>query len=197
MKLSVIICVYNMSREAPRTILSACVPYQKVVAPEDYEVIVVDNGSDEPFELPDVVAKSLSPSPRIVRFGSREPSPVFALNWAATTLARGEHVMFCIDGARIFSDHLVGNTLRAHELAANTFVYTLGCHLGPKQQMLSTSEGYCQAVEDELLARSGWPGSPLRHFCLRWVVRRRPVQADPREQRLLGLTGAVTTARWL
>jgi len=160
MKLSVVICVYNMSREAPRTILSACVPYQKGVAPDDYEVIVVDNGSDVPFELPDEVARSLSPKPRIVRFGSREPSPVFALNWAAATLARGEHIMFCIDGARILSDQLVGNTLRANGLAANAFVHTLGCHLGPKQQMLSTREGYCEAVEDELLARSGWPENP-------------------------------------
>lgn len=160
MRLSIIICVCNMAREAPRTILSACAPYQKGVDPEDYEVIVVDNGSDVPFELPDEVARSLSPRPRIFRYGGRQPSPVFALNWAATTLARGEHLMFCIDGARIFSDHLVVNTLRAHALAANAFVHTLGCHIGPKKQTISTSEGYCEAVEDELIARSGWPESP-------------------------------------
>ncbi|WP_210235973.1 glycosyltransferase, partial [Mesorhizobium sp. M1C.F.Ca.ET.144.01.1.1] len=53
--LSVIICIHDMNREAPRTILSACCPYQKDVSPEDYEVIVVDNGSTSPFSLGDEV----------------------------------------------------------------------------------------------------------------------------------------------
>jgi glycosyltransferase involved in cell wall biosynthesis len=48
--LSIIICVYNMAREAPRTILSALPPYQKHVDGSEYEVIVVDNGSSQPID---------------------------------------------------------------------------------------------------------------------------------------------------
>lgn len=159
MKLSVVICVHDMDREAPRTILSACAPYQKGVDPADYEVIVIDNGSARPFALPDDLARSLRPAPRIVRFDRHEASPVFALNWGAATIAQAPHVLFCIDGARIFSDQLVANVLQAQSLAADAFVYTLGCHIGPAVQMVSTAEGYCEAVEDEWIARAGWPAA--------------------------------------
>ena len=48
-KLSVIVIIYDMAREAPRTLQSFAVPYQTGIAPEDYEVIVVDNGSPTPL----------------------------------------------------------------------------------------------------------------------------------------------------
>jgi hypothetical protein len=147
-----------MAREAPRTILSACCPYQKNVSPEDYEVIVVDNGSAHPLTLRD--EPDFSPMPQIVRMPSPQPSPVFALNWAATRVAKGTHVLFAIDGARIFSDQLIANTLRAHSICTDAFVYTLGCHLGPSVQMISTAQGYNQEVEDKLIADSGWPMQP-------------------------------------
>lgn len=156
--LSVIICIHDMAREAPRTILSACRPYQKNVLPEDYEVIVVDNGSAVPFTLRD--SAGLSPAPRIVSMPDPRPSPVFALNWAARHVARGTHILFAIDGARIFSDQLIANTLKAHSKCADAFVYTLGCHLGPNVQMVSTTQGYNEDVEDRLIAESGWPSKP-------------------------------------
>src|SRR5216683_2592387 len=43
--LSVIVVVHNMAREAPRTLYSLSTTYQRHIAAEDYEVIVVDNGS--------------------------------------------------------------------------------------------------------------------------------------------------------
>ncbi|MFC3322107.1 glycosyltransferase family A protein [Mesorhizobium cantuariense] len=156
--LSVIICIYDMEREAPRTILSACCPYQKNVSPDDYEVIVVDNGSALPFTSLD--SSDFLPRPQIVRMPNPQPSPVFALNWAATHVARGTHILFAIDGARIFSDQLIANTLRAHSMCPDAFVYTLGCHLGPSVQMVSTTQGYNEEVEDRLIAESGWPSKP-------------------------------------
>jgi len=155
-KLSVVICVHDMAREAPRTILSATTPYQKGVDPGEYEVIVVDNGSSPPFRF--AQDPSLSPEVRVLQPPSPRPSPVFALNWAARSVARGDIVLFAIDGARIFSDRLVASTLRAHALHPAAFVYTLGCHIGPMVQMVSTREGYDEAEEDRLIAASGWPG---------------------------------------
>ncbi|HAU37823.1 MAG TPA: hypothetical protein DCX07_08915 [Phycisphaerales bacterium] len=47
--LSIVVTVYNMRREAPRTLRSLTPEYQGVDA-ETYEVIVVENGSSEPYE---------------------------------------------------------------------------------------------------------------------------------------------------
>ncbi|MBV9065146.1 MAG: glycosyltransferase, partial [Methylobacteriaceae bacterium] len=44
-QISVIVVVYNIPREAPRTLYSLSAAYQQNIAAEDYEVIVVDNGS--------------------------------------------------------------------------------------------------------------------------------------------------------
>lgn len=157
-KLSVILCVYNMPREAPRTILSALPNHQQGIAPEDYEVIVVDNGSSSPIEeqfisaLPNVVT--------YVRYPHATKSPVHAMNWAATEIATGEHLLFAIDGARIFSPRLFATTLSAHAAIETAFVYALSWHLGPKPQMQSVEEGYDQEFEDRLIESSGWPAAP-------------------------------------
>jgi hypothetical protein len=161
-RLSVIVCIYNMVREAPRTILSAAAPYQKGVDPDDYEVILVDNGSTRP--LPRALTGNLPPGMRMVSMPHPHPSPVFAMNWAAREHATGEHLMLAIDGARIFSDGLFGATLAAHDIAEDAFVYSFAWHLGPKVQSASTQEGYNTEVEDRLIAESGWPESPRALF---------------------------------
>jgi hypothetical protein len=157
-RLSVIICVYNMPREAPRTILSAGVPYQKDVTAADYEVIVVDNGSARRLSPNDL--RAVPVGVRLIDMPDPHPSPVFALNWAARNLATGDILLFAIDGARIFSDRLYAATLAAHDLVGDAFVYTLGWHIGPKVQMQSVEEGYDETAEDRLIAQCGWPHRP-------------------------------------
>ncbi len=147
-----------MPREAPRTILSAGVPYQRGIKAGDYEVIVVDNGSKR--KLPAHTDARLPASVKLVDSPDPRPSPAFALNWAARQLARGDILLLAIDGARIFSDGLYAATLAAHDLVEDAFVYTLSWHLGPKVQKLSIPEGYDEAVEDRLIDGSGWPERP-------------------------------------
>lgn len=144
-----------MTREAPRTILSASLPYQRAVAAEDVEVIVVDNGSTS--ALPDGYRETLPPTVRVVEMPSPQPSPVFAMNWAAREFAQGRILMFAIDGARIFSNGLYAATLRAIDLIEDAFVYTLAWHLGPNVQMTSVRQGYTPEVEDRLLQTADWP----------------------------------------
>ena len=47
-KVSIIVICYNMNRELPRTLLSLSLPYQKDIERDDFEVILIDNGSKIP-----------------------------------------------------------------------------------------------------------------------------------------------------
>ena len=47
--LSVVVVVFNMDRQAARTLHSLSAAYQRYIGADAYEVIVVDNGSDPPF----------------------------------------------------------------------------------------------------------------------------------------------------
>ena len=44
--LSVVVVAHDMSRELPRTVRSLAPDYQRGVKADDYEVIVIDNGSN-------------------------------------------------------------------------------------------------------------------------------------------------------
>lgn len=163
-ELTIVICIYNMQREAPRTIQSALPPYQKNTRNTNYEVLVVDNGSNQ--ELPTSFVEKLPPQVRIIKYEPKKPSPVFAMNWAIKNHARGEHIMICIDGARILSDKLVAQGLAVLRQIPNAFVYSLAWHLGPDTQMVSTQHGYNQEVEDNLLKEIDWYHNPGKLFSI-------------------------------
>ena len=156
--LSLIVCIYNMPREAVRTILSALPPYQKNVDGTEYEVIIVDNGSSQPVDA-DFLNK-LPPTTRYLPYPGKSASPVKALNWAAKHIAKGNRILFCIDGARILSDGLVAACLKYASFHEQAFVYTLGWHLGPDVHMRSAETGYSQEVEDKLLDNIDWYNHP-------------------------------------
>ena len=48
-KLSIVVVIYDMEREARRSLHSLSPTYQRGVSADEYEVIVVDNGSPRPF----------------------------------------------------------------------------------------------------------------------------------------------------
>jgi len=47
--LSVVVVAHDMNRELPRTLRSLRADYQRGVEPDEYELIVVDNGSPAPI----------------------------------------------------------------------------------------------------------------------------------------------------
>ena len=49
-KLSVVVIFYNMRREAARTLYSLTPRYQQGISEDDYEVLVIDSGSQEPLD---------------------------------------------------------------------------------------------------------------------------------------------------
>ena len=93
-----VVVVYNMAREAPRTLLSLFAGYQRNIEPDNYEVIVVDNGSNPPFD-PKVI-EGLSGNFRLI-----------CIDVASTSPAQADLCHFASHGARLY-DRAVVATLR-------------------------------------------------------------------------------------
>ncbi len=159
--LSVIVIVYDMRREARRTLLSLSASYQHRIDPRDYEVLVVENGSPEPLD-PEAV-RSLGPNFRYFFVEDASPSPAAAVNFGASQ-ARGEYLGVLIDGARIVTPGMLQLALDCLRGFPRAVVGTLGFHLGPDVQIRAHLHGYDRRVEDENLAGIDWPADGYRLF---------------------------------
>lgn len=152
-KLSVIVNFYNMRREAERTLYSLSTAYQQNIQASDYEVLAIDNGSTQVLTAETV--RSFGTNFHYHYLQTNSVSPCKALN-QAVSLARGDLVICCIDGARILSPNILSLSLQAAKLHAHPFIYTMSMHLGSKPQNISMAEGYNQQVEDHLLNSINW-----------------------------------------
>src|ERR1700682_3770784 len=152
-----------MARELPRTIRSLSPGVQRGVQKADYEIIVVDNGSTQPFDEDE--CRGWGADLRVVAIpcGSASPSPARALNTGIAE-ARGELIGAMIDGARMASPGIVAFAGMAGRLSDRAVILTLGFHLGSRVQMESVLHGYDQEQEDGLLAQSGWTEDGYRLF---------------------------------
>ncbi len=152
--LSIIVVVFNMKREAPRTLFSLSTQYQRSVSESDYEVIVIENGSSEPLGAETV--QSFGNNFHYINLQEcSQPSPCKAINYACLR-ASGEWVGILIDGARMVSPGLVHAAISALQIAPSPVVATLAWHLGPEHQSVSIKHGYTQEVEDLLIASVNW-----------------------------------------
>jgi len=162
-KLSVIVISYNMKRELPRTIRSLSSGMQRDICIDDYEIIIVDNGSTEPFDHEQ--CRQLGNNISIHRFANATPSPAPAINHGLA-LARGDLVGVLVDGARMASPRLLATAREAAKLHRWPVIGTLAFHLGPDLQTHSVVNGYCQEVEDKLLASVDWVADGYRLFAI-------------------------------
>jgi Glycosyl transferase family 2/Methyltransferase domain len=162
-KISVIVISYNMARELPRTIRSLSPAMQRDIEPGDYEVILIDNGSTQTYDENEL--RHLLPGLIVHDMQNATVSPVPAVNFGLT-VARGDLVGVCIDGARIASPGLLSKALAASRLHRRPVIGTVAFHLGSEVQMESIKCGYNQVVEDELLAGSGWEADGYRLFTI-------------------------------
>lgn len=159
-RLSVVVVAFDMARELPRTVRSLLPPYQTDLDVADLQIIVADNGSHEPVRRSDFPQGA---DITVLRVDDGGVSPCRAVNRAAA-LAVADHIAVMVDGARMASPGLLALALKAASIDAKAFVATLGLHLGPKVQQVSTLEGYDQQVEDRLLAAIDWPTEGYRLF---------------------------------
>lgn len=161
--LSVVVVVHDMARELPRTLSTLDPTHQRDIVADDYEVVVVDNGSAVPIE------KSLlgrfRGRLRVVRIDPAPPSPALAANHGIQ-LTEGDLVGLIIDGARMASPGLLSTALLATRLAPRPVITAPAWHLGAVPHMRAAETGYDQVAEDELLARSGWEDDGYELFAV-------------------------------
>lgn len=159
--LSVVVVVFNMRREAPRTLFSLSSLYQHDVSVTDYEVIVVDNGSSAPLTAEEVI--QFGPNFRYLWIDHATPSPASAIN-QGVALSNAPFVGIMIDGARIATPGVIALALQGLQGFKRAVVGTVGFHLGPDVQMKSICNGYDQTVEDQLLDDINWSSNGYRLF---------------------------------
>jgi glycosyltransferase involved in cell wall biosynthesis len=159
--LSVVVVVYDMNREAPRTLHTLSAAYQRGLASEDYEVLVVDNGSPTP--LGESSVRVFGPNFRYHHVVQASSSPVAAIN-TGVSMTGGEVVAVMIDGARMVTPGLLDYARRAFGLYPDPVVTCPAWHLGSKPQQLSVGEGYDEAQEDALLSGINWRQDGYRLF---------------------------------
>jgi hypothetical protein len=161
--LSVVVVAYDMAREVPRTLRSLAPGYQRGIAADDYEVIVVDNGS--PVPLDPAMLAGFGGRLRSTRIDPAPPTPARAANHGVE-LAESDFVGLLVDGARLASPGLLARALLARSLAPRPIIATLGWHLGSTRHTDARDAGYDQSVEDQLLAGSGWEDDGYRLFSI-------------------------------
>jgi len=159
--LSLIVVAYNIPRELPRTLLSLSTAYQRGLPSEDFEIIVVDNGSIPPIRAADVEA--FGTQFRLVTNEAATVSPVAAVN-RAMHAARGQLVGAIFDGARMSSPGSLRGLHDGSQMSDRPFVTLLSWHLGPDHQSRSILAGYDARQEDELLASISWPENGYELF---------------------------------
>jgi len=160
-KLSLILIVYDMPRQARNTLASLTAGYQNNVTESDYEVIVVENASEN--ILGKAAVKACGGNFRYYLREEASVSPVNAINFGVS-VARGPVVSIMIDGARLLTPGVIEYILAAYRVTSTAVVAVPGYHLGYELQQKAISTGYSERDEVELLKGIEWPENGYRLF---------------------------------
>lgn len=168
--LSVVIVFYNMRREAQRSLQALARSYQTGIDDLDYEVIVVENGSDAGQRLGTELVESFGPEFRYLDLGQdATPSPADALN-RGIALTRGRAVALMIDGAHVVTPGVLRYGMLGLKAYDPAIVAVQAWYVGPGQQGEAMRSGYNQDAEDHLFRRINWPDQGYRLFEIGHVV---------------------------
>lgn len=157
-ELSIIVIVYRMRRQAYNTLYSLCTAYQRNAA-ASYEVIVVENRSDETL-APDVV-QSLPGNFRYFLRDEAGVSPVPAVNFALEQ-CRGKMIGLLIDGARMLSPRVLEHALTLRKAFDHPLIVVPGYHLGTEQH--DAADPGRAAIEQDELEKLDWREDGYRLF---------------------------------
>jgi len=162
--LSVVVVLYNMRREAERTLHSLSRNYQRDIDDVSYEVLVVDNGSDAEEQLSAAEVAAFGPEFRLIEMGDDATStPVTPLNRGIES-SNGAYVGLMIDGAHVLSPGVIKYAIAGLRGTPEAVVATQHWYVGPGQQPEAVSLGYDQEAEDHLFDGIEWPRDGYRLF---------------------------------
>ncbi len=159
--ISFILIVYDMPAQARNTVLSLLPDYQVEAYPKDYEVIIVENRSENLMDR-----GFIDSLPFNFHYFLREeslPSPVNAIQFGADK-ARGDNICLMIDGARLLTPGVIKNLLLGHQMSPSAVVTVPGYHLGRELQQEAVASGYGVKEERRLLRDIVWPEEGYRLF---------------------------------
>jgi Glycosyltransferase like family 2 len=159
-KLSVVVVCYEMATQIKNTLQSLLPPYQRNISIDEYEIILMDNGS---AKMLDECTRKISPNLDYIYLSPNEssPSPAPAMN-RGVALSHAPLLCLMIDGARLVTPGVLSWGMRLLELSPRAMVEVRGWHLGPKWQPESVMEGYDLKQECELLESVHWPENGYR-----------------------------------
>ena len=160
-KLSIVLIVYNMPRQAMNTLYSLSVHYQKNISIDDYEIIVVENRSAN--NLDESAVKQLVGNSRYFLREESSPSPVHAINFGFQQ-CRAPMLGLMIDGARMITPRVLEYVLMAQRIDANALVAVPGYNLGPVEHQLAAEHDYTEEKEKNLLDSCDWKNMGYRLF---------------------------------
>lgn len=160
-KISVVVVVYNIPDQARHTLLSLSARCQKHIAPGDYEVLVIDNGSTPPLDAGMVT--SFGSNFRLIRIDQAAPSPAAAANRGIAE-AKADVIGIMVDGARIASPGLLHFARHGVGLYERSITGAIGWYLGHDYQRWGLKTGYDRDQEGRLLASINWPEDGYRLF---------------------------------
>lgn len=160
-KLSVLVIVYNMRRQAMNTITSLSARYQQNVREGDYEIVVVENGSAQELVEQDVLA--LGNNIRYFHRTETSASPCRAVNFGLQQ-CRGRSIGLMIDGARMVTPRVLEYALLAQHADADSLLAVPGYNLGPVEHQFHQEAGYNEHVEQQLLEQVRWQHNGYRLF---------------------------------
>ena len=150
-----------MKREIERTLYSLSIDYQHGIDKNDYEVLIIDNGSKE--RLTNDLLSKFEANISYFYIKNAKSSPTAALNFGAQK-AKGEILGLMIDGARLLTPGILSKVNNIFFDDKQVTVSVLGWHLGPKLQKESVLDGYDQNYEDRLLQDINWQTNGYRLF---------------------------------
>ena len=152
-RLSMVVVGYRMAEQLRRSLFTLSAHYQRNVAEQDYEVIVVENASDQ--NLDQACLQELGPNFRYFLREETGTSPVHALNFGLQQ-ARGEVVGVMIDGAHMLTPRVIEHALACSRAYPNHLVAVPVYHIGSDEQHESVRRGYDEAAQDTLLESVDW-----------------------------------------
>lgn len=163
-KLSIVVIVYHMAEQALNTIYTLSTQHQQSVDEADYEIVVVENRSDQTIDTKKIFA--LGNNIRYVLRDDSGVSPAAAIN-VGLSMCQSPFVGLLIDGARMVTPRIIHYALMAHAVSEDSLVIIPGYNLGPELHHLNKKINYNEQTEKELLASINWreDGYQLFNIC--------------------------------